>query len=214
MSDRDTAGMETATPIETAPLTPWQENRRATEKRRKAEAIARRQKREEDQRLVLSAMAATGGASVREIGRQLGWSKDKVWRTYNAALREQKEEVIGAFRDRQLDRLDHLIRRNWRIAHGTDESMAVRASYVIARLISEQNKLRGAYPPVELDIGVGAGQGARTVSFASVAAKLSEARERFEAQKRDGVIDVASEVVDQPALTNGNTNGSVPSPEA
>jgi hypothetical protein len=101
------------------------------------------------------AIAATG-ASLSEIGLQVGLSKSQVHRIYQEAMDRVETEHIVEYKRGAMHSLGTLKQAAWRIAYSSDEKagplVRVAAMREVRMIQDQMNKLAGAYPPAQVDV--------------------------------------------------------------
>ena len=176
------------------------ERAKQNQKKRKAELLAARAERQQRARQVVDLII--GGATFRRAAEALGMSRAMAHRLYHEELAEQQEQGnTDDFRARQMARLERMLHSLWpKVVKGDPNSIRE------ARHVTHQmNMLRGAYPPLGVDLT------ATIVERNDSLTRVSLALEALRAQsaRRDGLAGEA-EAVDEIRMTPP----ALPSPAA
>jgi hypothetical protein len=207
----DGFGQPIAPPVEshTRGPKPEPETRKRRDARQKADLIATRRRREELETRVLG--IAASGASLRAIASRLDLSVSYVHEVYHRAMDRVEGEHVAGYRSAVLHRLGIVLQQAWTDAFSREgtPSERSRARRDILAITDQMNRLQGAYPPEQVDI-VGEMTVHRELSEAEVLDALAEIQAdrilRGEAIVPAGLV-LDGVVIEQPALTNGNTGG-------
>ena len=122
------------------------ETRRRKERDRKARLIAQRKDRLEKERMVLQ--VAASGASLADIAREVGLSKERVRQIYHSGMARLEAENIVEYRQAAMHSLGVLKRRAFSGAFTGDVGMMREARHIQ----DQMNRLQGAYPPLGVDL--------------------------------------------------------------
>jgi len=143
---------------------------------------------------------ANDGLRYEDIGEALGVSKGTAWKiVQRGLLRTLDGAGADRYRQRQLDRIEELVRSLWNRANGEPDTEGGtppapldqdRAVLGIVRLFDREARLRGLDAPVEITL---------TESAEERAARIAE---RWRAH-RSGAIDTSSREVGREQV-NGN----------
>lgn len=186
--------------------------RRATEKARRRRLLIERDQRMRNENLVL-AIAATG-AGWEEVARQSGFSVRHVKTLYHQGLDRIEAEGVTEFRRSQMHSLGVLKQAAYRIAltpprgEGADPVESARVAVAAMRegrqINDQMNKLQGAYPPAQIEVGgdVTVHRETSVTHVLSIASRVRAAR----------VIEATVVEDERAQLTSGNgsteSNGS------
>lgn len=176
-------------------------DRPETTRERKARHRAAAAERKKRGRQVVELVLA-GGLTIRQAADVIGIPKSTATQAYRRELDsylQDAERQDEQFKERQLARLERMLRGLWPKASSGDNA-AVRSAL---RVTDQMNRLKGAYPPVAVDLDVA---GSLRVDRVIPPAELSEKLAEIRRSRAGETIDVASTVVEN-GVAAPETNG-------